>query len=77
MSGIINLLHNCYVNSSIQVISIIPELRKALVKHSTEHSNGKHHFLICGFPAIFLWSNLVKLTLHLRLKYNFFNFSGL
>ena len=76
MSGIMNILHNCYVNSSIQVISIIPELREALVKHSAEHSNGKHHFLVHGFPTNFLLhSNLVKFTFLLRLKYNILNFS--
>ena len=69
MSGITNILHNCYVNSSIQVIGIIPELREALVKHSGEHSNGKQHFLVCGFPTNFLLhSNLLKFTFFFHIK---------
>ena len=53
MSGITCILNNCYVNSSIQIISIIPELREASVKLSAEHSNGKYHFLVHGFPHKF------------------------
>ena len=54
MSSITNILNNCYVNSSIQIISILLELREVLVKHSAEHSNSKYHFLVRGFPTIFL-----------------------
>ena len=62
MSGITNILHNSYINSCLQVISIVLELREALVRHSVEHCNGKHIFLVHGFPTNSLLPfNFVKL----------------